>query len=80
MSRGRLECPRDLWQAVRRLEELLHTLRVRWNNARAEWVDPVQERFGHDYWAPLQSSVEATIEALHHLGETVADAKRDLGE
>ncbi len=59
------------------LAEGLKTAAALREDARAGWDDPVAEAFENDYWLPLKTQVEATLDALDRLAPILARAQQE---
>jgi hypothetical protein len=55
----------------------LQTARLIWEDTQAGWNDPVSHDFEEKIWTPLETQVEAVIQALDRLAPILARAKRE---
>lgn len=59
------------------LADGLKTANILWEDARADWDDPVALSFENDYWMPLKNQVEAALGALERLAPILARAQQE---
>jgi len=59
------------------LADGLKTVSVLWEEARANWDDPVALSYENDHWLPLKNQIEATLGALERLGPILDRARRE---
>jgi hypothetical protein len=59
------------------LADGLKTVGEHWEDARADWDDPVSRDFEADYWVPLKTQVEMTLQAIDRLAPILARAQRE---
>jgi hypothetical protein len=62
-----------------KLSLALKALRVRWEETKTRWHDPVSETFEENQWKPLEAQVQATLRAIDRLGQELAQARQDCG-
>jgi hypothetical protein len=55
----------------------LKTLRLRWEETRLGWNDPISRDFEANKWGPLESQVAAVLEAMDRLAPILARAQRE---
>ena len=58
----------------------LKTLRLRWEETKTRWNDPVSQAFEDNYWRPLEAQVQAALRGLDRLGQELAQARLECGE
>jgi hypothetical protein len=59
------------------LNAALKKLRLKWDDARAEWNDPVREQFEQEYWDELEVRVAAALKQMDRLAHVLNKAKQD---
>ena len=59
------------------LTNALKTVRLLWEEARAEWDDAVARDFEARWWAPLEAQVRATVGAMDRLAPVLGRARED---
>jgi hypothetical protein len=62
-----------------KLNLALKALRVRWEETKTHWNDPVSEAFEENYWKPLESQVMTTLRGIDRLGQELAQARQECG-
>jgi hypothetical protein len=62
-----------------KLNLALKDLRIRWEEAKTRWHDPVSEAFEETYWKPLEMQVQATLRAIDRLGQELSRARQECG-
>jgi hypothetical protein len=59
------------------LNSALKTMRLRWDEVKNDWHDPVSGDFEENHWTPLESQVVATLRAIDRLAPVLAKAQQD---
>ena len=59
------------------LSSSLKTVRLRWEEVKKEWDDPVSQDFEEHTWAPIEAQVQAALRAIDRLGPILAKAKQE---
>jgi len=59
------------------LNSSLKTLREHWQEAKAQWNDPVRDDFEEHYWVPLETQVRATLRGIERLNPVLAKVRQD---
>jgi hypothetical protein len=59
------------------LNSALKTLRERWEDAKAQWNDPVRDDFEEQFWLPLEAQVRSTLRGIERLNPTLVKLKQD---
>ena len=62
-----------------KLNLALKDLRLRWEETKTRWKDPVSEAFEENHWRPLEMQVQATLRAIDRLGQELGWARQDCG-
>jgi hypothetical protein len=62
-----------------KLNHLLKDLRLRWEETRTVWNDPVSESFEQKHTAPLEMQLVTTLRELDRLALAIDQARRDCG-
>jgi hypothetical protein len=62
-----------------KLNLALKDLRVRWEETKTRWNDPVSETFEETYWRPLEMQVQTTLRAIDRLGQELGRARQECG-
>ncbi|MEW6403837.1 MAG: hypothetical protein AB1649_18735, partial [Chloroflexota bacterium] len=63
---------------IAQLDAAWKRLRQRWEDTKAVWNDPVQRHFDKEYWTPLESQTQTTLQEMERLTETIAKARRNV--
>ena len=59
------------------LTNALKTVRLLWEDVRAEWDDPVARDFEARWWGPLDSQVRAVVGAMDRLTPVLNRAREE---
>ena len=59
------------------LTNALKTVRLLWEEARAEWDDAVARDFEARWWAPLEGQVRAVVGAMDRLAPVLNRAREE---
>jgi hypothetical protein len=59
------------------LNSSLKTMRLRWEEIKNDWNDPVSREFEEKDWAPIEAQVEAALRAIDRLSPLLAKAKQE---
>ena len=59
------------------LTNALKTVRLLWEEARAEWDDSVAHDFEARWWAPLDAQVRAAVGAMDRLAPVLGRAREE---
>jgi hypothetical protein len=62
-----------------KLSLILKELRLRWDETRAVWNDPVSQAFEDNHYTPLEMQLLATLRELDRLALAIDQARRDCG-
>jgi hypothetical protein len=62
-----------------KLNHVLKELRLRWEETRAVWNDPVSQAFDEKHAAPLEMQLVTTLRELDRLALAIDQARRDCG-
>jgi hypothetical protein len=62
-----------------KLNLALDALRLRWDETRAHWNDPVSQRFEEDYWLSLERQVQDTLRETDQLAHALVKARQECG-
>jgi len=60
-----------------KLDACLKTLRLRWEEVRESWNDPVRQDFEEQYWTPLEPLVAGSIRAIDRLDSVLARVRQE---
>lgn len=67
-----------LQQNAKELVEIWRRLHQRWQDAQAQWNDPVAHSFAKEHWALLEQQMHAVQQELERLAQVVAQAQRSV--
>jgi len=70
--------PNNLAAAQGKLADDRKRLRMLWDNARAEWDDPVSRDFEEKRLVPLEQDTEAAVHAIDELRKVLQQMERAL--
>jgi hypothetical protein len=59
------------------LTNALKTVRLLWEEARAEWDDSVARDFEARWWAPLDAQVRAVVGAMDRVAPVLSRAREE---
>lgn len=59
------------------LSKALKELLRRWGDAKANWSDANSEDFEKTYLAPLERDLRSATNAMDHMSQVLAQARRD---
>ena len=59
------------------LNSALKTMRLRWDEVKADWNDSVSRDFEENHWQPLEAQVVATLRAIDRLAPVLAKAQQE---
>jgi hypothetical protein len=59
------------------LNSALKTMRLRWEEVKTEWHDPVCSDFEENHWRPLESQLVSTLRAIDRLAPVLAKAQQE---
>ncbi len=62
-----------------KLNLLLKELRLRWEETRHIWNDPVSQAFEEKHTGPLEMQIVATLRELDRLALAIDQARRECG-
>jgi hypothetical protein len=62
------------------LLDSLKTLRLRWAKVRESWDDEAARQFEAEFIEPLVYKVNAALKGLDHVGEVMAQVRRECAE
>jgi hypothetical protein len=58
----------------------LKTLRLRWEETKEQWKDPVSQAFEANQMTPLERQILATLRAIDRLAQVIDQARSECGE
>ena len=59
------------------LNAALKTLRLRWDEVKTTWDDPVRCEFEEQHWEPLEQQVVAALRAIDRLRPILTKAQQE---
>lgn len=66
-------------KAVRvELQEAWQRLKLRWEESKEIWDDPVRWQFERDFWLLLEKEMSDTLQEMEHLAQVIAQAWRSV--
>jgi hypothetical protein len=60
-----------------KLNQAFKDLKVRWEETRNRWKDPVGLAFEENHMVPLERQLVMTLRAMDRLAQTMTQAQRD---
>lgn len=60
-----------------KLMEASRDLRLRWDQVRTQWNDPVADEFDRRHLEPLEALVRSAVTALENTGQVMARAQAE---
>jgi len=67
----------DLTSGTAKLHDSLKKLRVRWEDTKNYWNDPVSREFEETFLDPLDPKIIATLERMRRLSAMLNSAERE---
>jgi hypothetical protein len=62
-----------------KLNLALKTLRLRWDETKGRWNDPVSKAFEENHVDTLDGQVMSTLRGIDRLGQVLAQAQHECG-
>lgn len=63
-----------------KLNRSVKDLRLRWEEAKAHWSDPVSQAFEENHCIPLEEQMRATLRAMDRLARIIDQARLECGD
>jgi hypothetical protein len=63
-----------------KLNRALKDLRLRWDETKAQWNDPVSQAFEDNQTAPLEMQILATLRAIDRLARIIDQVRQECGQ
>ena len=61
------------------LNSAMKTLRLKWEETKLQWNDPVRQDFEDHFWAALDGQVRATLRGIERLTPALLKLQQDCG-